>query len=274
MFSYNKNMRKYYIWIILLILAIGGIWFGPKAYNWYQRWQYERSGPEISTIPTAPTTPIDDITPTPTATQITPTPTIKETTIPKQMLIKNVPFTSQAPYGKWDEVHEETCEEAAVLIVDKYLQGRREAVLPPSEVEHDLQAMIEWEQGYFGTYLDTTIAQTATMAKEYSGYKNTSVAYDIDVNDIKAQIAKGRPVIIPTAGRMLGNPYFTAPGPVYHFLVIIGYTQNEFITNDPGTRHGRYYHYKIDTVMNAIHDWTGKKSTIKQGRKAMMILKK
>lgn len=270
-------MRKYYLWFILLILAIGGVWFGPKAYNWYQRWQYERQDLDLSAIPTAPATPIEDITPTPTeetSATTTPTPTPKKTTIPKQMLIKNVPFTSQAPFGKWDAVHEETCEEAAVLIVDKYLKGRREVVLPPAEVERDLQAMIKWEQGYFGTYLDTTIAQTATMAKVYSGYKNTFVEYDIDANDIKAQIAKGHPVIIPTAGRMLGNPYFTAPGPVYHFLVIIGYTESEFITNDPGTRHGRSYHYKITTVMNAIHDWTGKKATIKQGRKAMMILKK
>ena len=73
---------------------------------------------------------------------------------------------------------------------------------------------------------------------------------------IKTAIAAGHPVIIPSAGRELGNPNFTGEGPIYHNLVIRGYTADgKFITNDPGTRKGEQYVYEQSVIMNAIHDW-------------------
>ena len=45
-------------------------------------------------------------------------------------------------------------------------------------------------------------------------------------------------------------------------LVLIGYDENNFITNDPGTRRGEKYKYPQERVVNAIHDWTGTKETI------------
>ena len=38
-----------------------------------------------------------------------------------------VPFTSQAPYAIWDELHNEACEEAALITVNHYLKGERGA---------------------------------------------------------------------------------------------------------------------------------------------------
>ena len=64
---------------------------------------------------------------------------------------------------------------------------------------------------------------------------------------------------MPSAGRELGNPNFKSPGPIYHNLVIRGYTKDgKFITNDPGTRKGEQYIYDQDVVMAAIHDWVPK----------------
>ena len=61
-------------------------------------------------------------------------------------------------------------------------------------------------------------------------------------------------MLVPTAGRELGNPYYKQPGPIYHFLVIRGYTSKYLITNDVGTRRGEEYKYKFDILINAVHD--------------------
>lgn len=274
-------MKKKIIILAGLIILVGGL-NAPKIANWYQRWSYESNKIDLSKIPTpSPTltaTPTPTPTPTPTSTAtpapiVTASPTPKPAGLPSSILIKGVPFTSQAPHGNWDETHEETCEEASLLIIHKYLQGDRRSRLPADEAEKDLQDIIAWEKQNFGTYFDTTAAQSVQMAKEYYGHPNTYVKYDIKSEDIKKEIAAGNPVIVPAAGRLLKNPYYTAPGPIYHHLVIIGYTSSEFITNDVGTRHGLGFRFPITRVMEAIHDWAGNKDNILEGRKAMIVVK-
>jgi hypothetical protein len=63
-------------------------------------------------------------------------------------------------------------------------------------------------------------------------------------------------LILPTLGRELQNPNFKNPGPIYHMLVVQGYTKSgEIITNDPGTRKGKDYLYNPEILFNAIGDW-------------------
>ena len=45
-------------------------------------------------------------------------------------------------------------------------------------------------------------------------------------------------MIVPAAGRLLGNRYFKSRA-IYHMTVVIGYTETEIISNDPGTSMGR-----------------------------------
>jgi hypothetical protein len=79
-------------------------------------------------------------------------------------------------------------------------------------------------------------------------------------------------VIVPAAGRLLGNPYFTAPGPIYHMLILRGYTaSNQFISNDPGTKRGESYVYSVDTIMNAMHDWNNGEE-ITEGAKRVLVV--
>jgi hypothetical protein len=75
-------------------------------------------------------------------------------------------------------------------------------------------------------------------------------------------LVSGKLVIIPAAGRLLGNPNFSGQGPIYHMLVVRGFDNKtgEFITNDPGTRKGEGYRYKYSVLINAIHDWSHKLS--------------
>jgi hypothetical protein len=92
------------------------------------------------------------------------------------------------------------------------------------------------------------------MAREYFEF-NAELDSDVTVDNIKKHISNNKIVIGPAAGQMLGNPYFTGLGPVYHMLVIRGYTEDSFITNDPGTKRGKEFLYKYGTLINAIHDW-------------------
>ena len=73
------------------------------------------------------------------------------------------------------------------------------------------------------------------------------------------------------AGRELNNPYYKAPGPIYHAVVVKGYVNGKFITNDPGTSHGHDYLYDPQTLINANHEWNA--ANIDQGRHAIIITK-
>ena len=70
------------------------------------------------------------------------------------------------------------------------------------------------------------------------GFKNIATKRIASAFDITKELSEGRIVIVPTAGRLLKNPHFTASGPLYHMLVIKGFddAKHTFITNDPGTR--------------------------------------
>lgn len=181
-----------------------------------------------------------------------------------------VPFTPQAPFANWDETHEETCEEASVYMVYLYFSGHAPGLVEPQEAEDAILALVERQKRMFGFFEDTTVKQTAAFAREAYGYGHIELLTDPTIEDIKLQIAFGRPVIVPAAGRELHNPYFKQPGPDYHMLVIRGWTQDGFITNDPGTRRGEGYVYPYETIMDAMHDW--KPEDVLSGRKVVIVI--
>lgn len=179
-----------------------------------------------------------------------------------------VPFTTQAPLGVWDAVHEEACEEASLVML-KYYQDKK--TLTPKIAEEELQAMVKFETKKYGDYKDTAAAETLKLATDFYGMKNLRVVYDFSQDDFKKYLAEGKPIIVPAAGRLLGNPFFTPPGPLYHNLVLTGYDGKKIITNDPGTKRGENYSYDINVLYNAIHDFTGKAENIEKGKKAMIV---
>ena len=191
----------------------------------------------------------------------------KTVTSPKSVLIK-MTFVAQAPHANWDMPYQEACEEASLIIVDHYLKG---TTLSADIADADIQAMVAWQIEHFGNYEDTTAAQVKQIAEEHLGL-SARVVYDPTIDDIKKELAQGNPVLIPAAGRDLGNPYFSGEGPWYHMLVIVGYDSDEFITHDVGTRRGENYRYNQDVLYDAIHDWTGVKEEIRSGRKAMVVV--
>jgi hypothetical protein len=188
-----------------------------------------------------------------------------------------VPFTTQAPNANWDQDHEEFCEEASMLMVGRAFQHR--PIANATDAEQGLQQIKTWELDHLGFYFDTTAAETAQVVTGLYGLK-VQLKVNPSVNDIKLALANNELVIVPAAGRELGNPNFTAPGPIYHNFVIRGYTNNgKFITNDPGTRKGEGYVYQESVVMNAIHDWVPsgdrtlpRQGDVANGRKVILIV--
>lgn len=167
-----------------------------------------------------------------------------------------IPFTSQAPLSKWDLIHEDACEEASIYMVKQYFEGVPEGQMDARESDTELLRIIAHEIEMFGYFESTTADETGKLATELYG-----LSYDVISNptadDIKRLLADGNPVLIPAAGKLLKNPYFTGAGPEYHMLVLRGYTADgKFISNDPGTRRGEAYLYDEATLMHALHDWS------------------
>ena len=193
--------------------------------------------------------------------------TEKEPPLPEEVNLE-IPFTSQAPFSDWSYPFNHTCEEAAVLMAHYYVEGK--TTIDPAQAKAELLDLVEYEDKNYGFSEDTDTAQTAQLIKDYYRH-SVKVKYDISLEDIKKELAKGNPVIVPAAGQLLNNPHFKPPGPLYHMLLIKGYDATEFITNDTGTIWGADFVYSYQTLENAIHDLeNGDLENIANGRSAMI----
>lgn len=188
------------------------------------------------------------------------------TPIPEELNL-NVPFTSQAPHANWDYTHEEACEEAAVLMAGRYFRGQ--GISGADDAEKSLQEIISWEKENLGFFESTTAEETARVIKGIYGL-NAQVIENPTVEQIKRALAERKLVLSPSAGREIGNPFYKSPGPLYHMLLIKGYTKDKFITNDAGTKRGENYPYVFKTVLDANHDWNG--GNVGDGRKLMIVV--
>jgi len=163
-----------------------------------------------------------------------------------------VPFSPQAPFANWDPLHNEACEEASMIMVAKYFKGEK---LDKEIMEAEIQKLVKWEEEK-GYSIDLTAKEVKEILDKYFGLK-AYVSKEVTTDKIKKELGLGNLIIVPLAGREIPNPYYRQPGPLYHMLIIRGYDEDEFITNDPGTRRGEAYHYKYGDLLWAVHDWVG-----------------
>lgn len=185
-------------------------------------------------------------------------------------------FAQQAPFANWDEVHEETCEEASMIMVARYFKGQP---LTETIMEEELQKILKWQEDR-GYKVDATAGETIQILKDYFKLE-ARLSEEVTADRIKYELSQGNLIIVPAAGRELNNPNFKQPGPIYHMLVVKGYNDREFITNDPGTRKGNGYKYSYETLLGATHDWDHElakdgmtDAEMAQGRKIMVIVEK
>lgn len=182
-------------------------------------------------------------------------------------VILDVPFAPQSPFAVWDPLHEEACEEMSLIMVHHFLQ---KTPLSLDDAEKEVQAMVAWHRAN-GYGDDVSSAELGEIAEALYGYK-TRVLKNVTADTLRKELIAGHPIIIPVAGRYLKNPYFNGEGPFYHMLVVTGYTDDGFITNEPGTKRGEDYWYSTEVLMNALHDWTGVKEEIATGAKTALVV--
>jgi len=163
-----------------------------------------------------------------------------------------VPFMSQAPHANLGVPYQEACEEASLIMADAFFSGKG---LTADTMDANIKKLVQWEIERFGYYEDTTSEEVALIAREYFNL-HADLDYIVSVQNIKKHLSNNKLVLVPAAGRELPNPNFTGEGPLYHMLVIRGYTDEYFITNDPGTRRGEAFVYQYNDLISAIHDWT------------------
>lgn len=181
--------------------------------------------------------------------QTTTSPVPVKVEIPSKLELK-VAFAPQAPFGNWDELHEEACEEASMIIAAKYFSNQP---LDEAIMEEEIIKLDKWEKDH-SYKIDLSAEETAQVLRNYFKL-SAQVSAEVSVDRIKYELSQGNLIIVPAAGRALQNPYFRSPGPIYHMLVIKGYNNSEFIVNEVGTKRGDSFKYKYQTLLNAIHDW-------------------
>jgi hypothetical protein len=193
-----------------------------------------------------------------------------------QIILLDVPFLAQAPFGQWENpVYQNACEEASLLTAILWVRGVK--TISKEEATEELKKFTDFEIEKYNNFYDHSTADTAQIMKDYFGYYNIKVREDISTEDIIGELEKGNLVIVPINGQILKNPFYTPPGPDRHMLPIIGYDfeAEEFITNDVGTRHGEKFRYKKDIFEASIRDYpTGYKEPILEIKKTMIIVEK
>lgn len=264
-------MKK--ILVIIIVLIFGGtyVYYNyankdkvilPPAQN-YQNFVASTSVPHTDT--TTPPVVLNLDYPLPTNTP----PLIQNEEIKKSINLA-VPFTSQAPSTNWDQPFQDACEEASILMVDYYFKNKKFG--SAAETEKILVDMVDWQVNQWGTHHDITLAEVKEFMLAHYDYQ-VDIINDITVEKIKGYLQKGLPVIVPADGKKLNNPNFRNGGPPYHMLVIKGYIDDNFITNDPGTRKGADYIYSSATIMNALGDWNASEHK-SNGPKSVIVVSK
>lgn len=165
-----------------------------------------------------------------------------------------VPFTPQAPTGNWDSLHKEACEEATAIMAYAYFLGHQKSILEPEWVEKEIADLVGWQTHHQGYYADQSLAEISTMLETHY-LLNTKILPSYTYQDIQEALVKNQLIIVSVHGQMLNNPHFTAPGPIHHTLLITGFKNNQLITNDSGTKHGKNYIYSFSTVLKSTGDW-------------------
>lgn len=163
-----------------------------------------------------------------------------------------IPFFVQAPDGNRSLPWKEACEESSLILARHYLAGKE---LSKTDFKEDILGMVAIQEEIFGNYIDTSIEQTQQIYEAmYPSFGSTKILQDPTIEELKVELAQWHPIVAPFAGKELGNRYFSNGGPRYHMMVIRGYDDAHFYTNDVWTRRWENFPYTYDLIMWALHD--------------------
>lgn len=180
----------------------------------------------------------------------------------------DVLFSTQAPTKNWDMPYQEACEEASLIMTSYYFEEKH---LDRPIMNTEILALVDWQMERFGYYKDTTLAEVEIIANEYFNLE-TEITSNVTEENIKYQLTQGNLLIVPFAGRLLINPYFSGQGPLFHMAVVKGYDHKDFIMNDPGLLTlGENFKYSYKNLLESVHDWNG--GDVMNGARKMLIIK-
>ena len=183
-----------------------------------------------------------------------------------------MPFIVQAPNAEWDNpLFENACEEASLLMVASLFRGATS--MSQVESRKELLALAAYQKKKLGHSVDTSITDTNKILEEYFDIEGRVMEMSNE-QEMKELVSEGSILIIPADGQKLSNPFFTPPGPINHMLVVLKYDEKtgEYITHDPGTRRGAFYHYQPDVLWKAIRDYPTGATHVPNTKKDKRIL--
>jgi len=186
-----------------------------------------------------------------------------------EALLLAVPFTDQAPTGKWDR--NEDCEETSIAMAHAYFEGNREDKLTVALAQEYISKLRNWEANNIGYNADTGAYATSSMAEGTFGITVRQIK-DYTEDDLKKELSKNHVVLLPVNARLLDNPTYQESGPFYHMIVVRGYDTSGFIINDPGTMHGNGMFYSFETLKRASADWNNSARIMDSTIKIALIL--
>jgi len=173
--------------------------------------------------------------------------------------VLKIDFSSQAPLGNWDPLHEEACEETDILMTDYFLRKKK---VSSGEFDEELVALILKNRNELKQHEDIGISEVAKLANSFNLLLGAESKKIYSLSDIKKEIDGGLPVIVPVDAKRLANPHY-GPAIDYHTILVVGYSESEIITHDSGTKFGKNYRYQNSKFWEAISDLhTGEKNIV------------
>lgn len=143
-----------------------------------------------------------------------------------------VPFYMQAPDNKRVLPWTEACSEANIVLAAYYIQDK---TLTKDQFKQDILTITKVQNKFFGTYIEIPIAELqTTYDRFYPNAGKTKIIENPTIQQIKEELAQGHVIISPSAGKILHNPYYLENPPRFHTLLIRGYDDKYFYTNDVG----------------------------------------
>lgn len=187
-------------------------------------------------------------------------PTISSAETIDEAVKLNVPYTSEAPAGKFVKPWNNACEEASIAMVEEYFFGN--TTMSKNAAIQKMNLLFKTENKIFGSNANTDAAHTVKLINEYTDFSAT-LKINPTLEKIKNELRSRHPVITFNYGKNIPNKNYRwyAGGSYYHTLVLVGFddTTKEFITNDSGdNKTGAFHRYKYETIMSSLHDYVFK----------------
>ncbi len=169
----------------------------------------------------------------------------------------DIPYINESPDGSWTGPWKNACEEASIAMIENFYLGKKDVTI--KEAMNFMSVLFTKQNQIWGSNADADAARSTKLIDEYTNY-NAVIKDNPTIEEIKTELQRKRPVIIPVYGKTLKNSNipFLATGSYYHMMIIIGYDDEtqEFITNDTGDiKTGANHRYKYGTIMDSLHDF-------------------